>query len=109
MSEKCIVRNEWEDFFDDLSKKIKNLDEKVKIEIIAPSVFEREEGKGLHIIGLSYDPKANVFSILCEDIEHLINNPQEVCIEEYDGAITQVRINDNSGMEHIIKFSIPIK
>ena len=109
MAEKCIVQQEWEGFFDELWKKIKNLDEKVEIEIVAPSVFEGEEGKCLKIIGLSYDPKDNVVSVACENIAHLIHNPQEISVYEEDGAIKQIRINDSSGAEHIIKFLVPIK
>ncbi len=109
MAERCLIKSDWEDYFNDLSKKLKNIDEKVEIEIVAPSVFEGEEGKGLKLLGLSYDPKDNIFSVFCENIDHIIHNPQEICLEEEDGAIKQVRINDDSGAEHLIKFSTPLK
>ena len=39
MAEKCIVPQDWKEYFDELYKKVKDLDEKVEIDIEAPSVF----------------------------------------------------------------------
>ncbi len=109
MAEKCIVPQDWEGYFDELYKKIKNMDEKVEIDIEAPSVFEKEEAKGLTLLGLSFDPKDKVLSVLCENLDHLIQKPQEICVEEQNGAITQIRVTDGTGAEHFIKFSTPVK
>ncbi len=109
MPEKCIVPNDWKEYFDDLYKKIKDMDEKIEIDVEAPSVFEEEEAKGLPLLGLSYDPKDKVFSVMSEDLEHLIHKPQEICVEEEDGAIVQIRIVDGTGTEHFVKFSKPVK
>ncbi len=108
MAEKCIIPNDWEKFLDDLSKKIKAMDEAVEIDIVAPSVFEGEEAKGLQLVGISYDPKDKVVSVFCEVLDHLINKPQEICVEDENGAIKEIRITDGSGLEHFIKFSKPV-
>ncbi len=109
MAEKCIIPQEWEKYFNEFYKKIKNMDEKVEIEIEAPSVFDEEEAKDLPLLGLSYDPKDKVFSVMCENLEHLIYKPQEICVEETDGAVSQVRVVDGTGAEHFIRFSTPVK
>ncbi len=108
MAEKCIVPNEWEEYLDNLSKKIKAMDEAVEIDIVAPSVLEEKEAKRLKLSGISFDPKDRVLSIFCEVLDHLINKPQEVCVEEENGAVSSLRVTDGSGLEHIIKFSRPI-
>ncbi|NPA94946.1 MAG: hypothetical protein GXO58_05920 [Thermodesulfobacteria bacterium] len=109
MPEKCIVPQDWKDYFDELYKKLKGKEDKVEIEIEAPSVFEGEEAKGLSLIGLSYDPKDKVFSVMCENLEHMIHKPQEICVEEEDGGVKQIRAVDGTGVEHFIKFAIPLK
>jgi len=108
MAEKCIVPQDWEEYFDELYKKIKDMNEKVEIDIEAPSVFEEEEAKGIPLLGLSYDPKDKVFSVMSENIEHLVHKPQEICVEEENGGIIQIRLVDGTGTEHFIKFSTPV-
>ena len=107
MAEKCIVPAEWEEFFDNFSKKLKGVAEKTTIELVAPSVSEAEEGKNLTLAGISYDPKDKVLSVFCEDFDHLINKPQEICVEE-DGGIKTIRVTDGTGLEHFIKLALPI-
>ncbi len=108
MSEKCIVQKDWEKYLNELSKKIKNMDEAVEIDIIAPGVFEGEEAEGLQLVGISYDHKDNIVSVFCEVLDHIISKPQEIAVEDENGAITSIRITDGSGVEHLIKFSKPI-
>ena len=109
MAEKCIVPQDWEEYFDEFYKKIKGMDEKIEIDIEAPSVFEAEEAKGIPLLGISYDPKDKVLSVLSQDLEHLIHKPQEICVEEENGGITQIRVTDGTGAEHFIKLSTPVK
>ncbi len=108
MAEKCIIPAEWEEYFDNLSKKLKQEEEKTIIDLVAPSVAEMEEGKALTLAGISYDPKDKVLSIFCEDLDHLINKPQEICIEEEDGKLKTIRVTDGTGLEHFIKLAKPL-
>jgi hypothetical protein len=108
MAEKCIVPAEWESYFDNFSKKLKGIDEKITIDLVAPSVSEGEEGKNLTLAGISYDPKDKVLSVFCGDLDHLINKPQEICVEEEGGGVKTIRVTDGTGLEHFIKLSTPL-
>ncbi len=108
MAEKCIIPAEWEEYFDNFSKKLKKMEEKTVIDLVAPSVSEFEEGKSLTLAGISYDPKDKVLSVFCEDLDHLINKPQEVCVEEENGGVKAIRVTDGTGLEHFIKLSNPV-
>ena len=108
MAEKCIVPADWENFFDNLAKKIKQTEEKTVIDLVAPSVEEREEARDIVLAGISYDPKDKVLSVFCEDLDHLINNPQEICVEEENGGVKSIRVKDGTGLEHYIKLSKPL-
>ncbi len=108
MAEKCIVPAEWEEYFDNFSKKLKGLPEKTTIELVAPSVSDLEEGKNLTLAGISYDPKDMVLAVSCEDLDHLINKPQEICVEEENGGVKTIRATDGTGLEHFIKLSKPL-
>ncbi len=108
MAEKCIVPAEWKEYFDNFSKKIKGASEKVEIELVAPSVEDLKEGKNLPLIGISYDPKDKVLSVFCGDLDHIIEKPQEICVEEEDGGVKTIRTTDGTGMEHFIKLAKPL-
>ncbi len=109
MAEKCIVPEDWEKFFDQLYKKTKNMDEKVEIEIEAPSVFEMAEASSLPLLGISYDPKDRILSVMSESLEHLVHKPREICVEEDQGGISEIRLVDGIGTEHFIRFSTPVR
>lgn len=108
MAEKCIITSDWEEYLNNFSKKLKKLDESIEIELIAPSVEEIEEAKAIKLIGISYDPKDKVLSVLCEDLDHLIHRPQEICVEEENAKIKTIKAIDENGLEHLIKFSKPL-
>ena len=108
MAEKCVLPQDWEEYFDNFSKRIKTLDEKVEIDLVAPSVEKDEEAKGLNLAGISFDPKDKVLSVFCEDLDHLIEKPQEICVEEEGGWVKTIRVTDGTGLEHFIRLAKPL-
>ena len=108
MAEKCVIPADWEQYFDNIAKKIKAMDEKIEIELVAPSVEEFKETQNLALAGISYDPKDKVLSVFCENIDHLINKPQEICVEEENGGVKTIRVTDGTGLQHFIKLSTPV-
>ncbi len=108
MAEKCIIPTDWEEYFDNFSKKSKALDEKIKIDLVAPSVEELEQTKNLTLAGISYDPRDKVLSVFSEDLDHLINKPQDICVEEENGRVKIIRVTDGAGLEHVIKLATPV-
>ena len=108
MAEKCIVPADWEKYFDNFSKKSKTMDEKIEIDLVAPSVAELREAEKLTLAGISYDPRDKVLSIFCENLDHLIKQPREICVEEENAGVKSIRATDGTGLQHLIKLTTPV-
>ncbi len=112
MALKRIDRSEWQDFFDKVSKSMK--DQQAEIEVAAFSVFDQIEAEWLTIIGISYDPKDDIISVYLENekgdnLDHLIHRPEKVEVYYKDDAITEFSILSNDGSDTIIRLKSPLK
>ena len=107
MKKKELAADDYESFFDTLSKGMK--DEQVEIEILAVGLFDKEETRWITIYGISYDPAEKTASIICDQIEHLIKNPQGVNVFEDDSGVESIEIIGGGGYKHLLRFKKPIK
>ena len=107
MSE-CIAKSQWKDYLDDVSKAVKNVSAEVEVEAL--SIFDQIEVEWLPLLGVSYDPKDDVVSILFEKLDHLIEKPQEIVVEKGDEGIRQIEITSGEdAAKTVLKFRTPVK
>lgn len=76
--------------------------------MVATSVVEIRQAKNLNLAGISYDPKDKMLGVFFEDLEPLINKPQEICVKEENGGVNTIRVTDGTGLEHFIKLVTPV-
>ncbi len=106
MSE-CITKSEWEKFFNELSRSIKNT--VCEVEVEALGIFDKIEVKWLPLLGLSYDPKDNVISVLFDKLDHMIEKPQEVVVEKGADGIKRIEIvSGEDAARNVLKFKEPV-
>jgi hypothetical protein len=107
MAEKKLEKAKWEEYFNNLSKRLK--EEKAEVEVEAFGVFDHIEAEWLPIVGISYDPKDDIFSIYMENekgdnLDHIIHTPEEVDLEFQDDKLKAVEIMGGDGGKTVIKF-----
>ena len=112
MAAKTLEKSKWEEYFNELSKKLKS--EKAEVEVEAFGVFDHVEAEWLPIVGISYDPKDDIFSVYMENekgdnLDHIIHTPESVELD-YDGDMLKaVEIMGGDGGKTVIKFKVPLK
>ncbi|HHD63916.1 MAG TPA: hypothetical protein ENK96_06055 [Desulfobulbaceae bacterium] len=110
MSWKKLEESEYEDYFDALSKRLKDEKaEKAEIEVLAVGTMEEKQTGWISFYGISYDPPEKIVSIICEYIDHRIKQPQKISVHETGAGVDTVEIVGGDGYEHVLKFKEPIR
>jgi hypothetical protein len=56
------------------------------------------------VIGLTYDPKDNLFEVALEGLDHLVYRPQEIAVgEREDGFPEFIEVTRDDGTREIIR------
>ncbi len=104
----CISKNQWENYLNQLSKVFK--DTPVEVEVAASGIFDKPEVEWLPILGISYDPKDNIVSILFENLDHIIEKPYEIKVEKDDSGIKEIDIvSEEDGTKTVLRFKTPVR
>ncbi|HVR03298.1 MAG TPA: DUF5335 family protein [Polyangia bacterium] len=100
-----LSRGDWEDYFDDFTRKFLKEDTPgaASIEVISPTLGDQFEVSAVRLLGLTYDPKSQALEVALEGVDHLIFNPAEIWILEGDpGFISTLEVVHSDGVKEII-------
>ena len=107
MSE-CIARSQWKDYFDDFSKAVKSVP--VEVEVEGLGIFDKMEVEWLPLLGITYDSKGDVLSVLFEKLDHMVEKPGEIAVDKGDQGVTRIEItSEEDGAKTVLKFKAPVK
>ncbi len=80
---KQLRRAQWKEYFDNFTKAfLKDLNpEDAVVEIVDPKLGDQFESDYARVIGITYDPKDNVFEVALEGVDHLVegDHPAAEC------------------------------
>ncbi len=105
MTTRKLEKSEWSAFFNDVSKGLK--DAQAEIEIASLKLGDQIEATWLPLYGVVYDPKDDIFEIALKGLDHLIQKPREVYLEEEAGRLVNVEIVDGDNNHQIVRFREP--
>jgi len=102
---KQIPRAEWKDYFDRFTRERLGDDSPsaVTVEVISPTLGDQFEVSAVRLLGLTYDPKSQIFEVLVEDVDHLTFDPSEIWVlEGAAGFISTIEVVKADGGKEII-------
>lgn len=100
-----LDKAKWETYFDNLAKHLgANL---VEIEVASMEFGDQIESEWVPLIGIAYDAKDDVIEVAVEGLDHLIQQPREVVIEDNVDGVQWLEITDKNDVRQIIKFRKP--
>ncbi len=106
MATKKLDRSLWRAYFDRVSQGLGvNLTE---IEIAGLKLGNQIEAEWVPLTGLSYDPKDDLFAVVCDGLDHLIAKPQEVYVDDGVEGLHSVEVIDADGNHQIIQLKHPL-
>ena len=101
MTIRKLEKREWHPFLDALSKL---LDAKVaEVEVAGLHLGDQTQAEWLSLLGITYDPHDNVLEIALEGLDHLINKPREIYLDNGGAELAGLEIVDADGVRHVLK------
>ncbi len=107
MATRQIEKNNWQPYFDRVSRELTTTT--VDIEVIGDDMGAQSETHHTSLLGLSYDPKDDAFSIVSEAIEHRVSEPRQIFIDEDADELHSIEVIDGDGHRHIAKLRQALK
>lgn len=101
-----LPREAWQTYCDRISKGLAN--ERAELEVISLELGDQIPDEWVALQGLVYDPKSDVFEIVLEGLDHLINHPREVYVDEGPTGLEMMEILGGDGTKQILKLKRPL-
>ena len=103
---RTIDKTGWQPFFDELTKAVEG--SKVQIEVAGLDFGDQIQVDWVPLLGISYDDKDDVLTVSVENLEHMIHNPANICVEGEGSAVNQVAVLDDDGHTETIRLKRPL-
>lgn len=102
-----VPREELQSYFDTFTKHFLRNDSTtaVDVEVLSPTLGDQFEAENAHLVGVSYDPKANSVELAFESGDHRVLSPTEVWVEEEttDGFVRAIEIVHTDGAKDVVR------
>jgi hypothetical protein len=106
MAVEKLDRAKWRGFFDHMSKAI--VGKRAEIEVASLALGDQIEVEWLPVLGVTYDHKDNIIVIALEGLDHPIDNPSEVYVDQGPGGLANLEIIDAKDTRQIVKLRDPL-
>jgi hypothetical protein len=106
MTSRKLDKKEWRSFLDGMSKVLEG--EQAEIEVVSLALGDQIEAEWLPFLGITYDPKDDVVEIALEGVDHLIEHPREIYVDDNVNGIVSLEVVDAEGARQIVKLREPL-
>ena len=102
-----LERNEWRPYFEALSKL---LGAKVaEVDVASLNFGAQTETTWVPLLGISYDPHDDVVDVALDGVDHLIERPRSIFVDNGGAEFLSLEIDDAQGVKHIVKLKEPLE
>ena len=106
MAARSLPKTEWRAYCDRISRGL--LGKQAEIEITGLTCGNRMATKWLPLHGITYDPRADLLEITLDCLDHLIDGPREIAVDDGPEGLTVIQIVDNDKRRQIVKLRQPL-
>jgi uncharacterized protein YuzE len=106
MGMRRLTRGEWQGFCDRLSRGLR--DENAELEVVSLALGDHIEAEWLPLFGVVYDPRADSLEIALQNIDHTIEQPRDISIEETPRGVVAIEITTADERHEILKLRRPL-
>lgn len=101
-----IDKQNWHDYFDRMSKVL--VGKNAELEVDALEIGSQIQAEWVPLIGIVYDPRADILAVMVEGFDHMIRRPQTVFADMTGSALTSIEAIDADQAHHIVKLRDPL-
>jgi hypothetical protein len=106
MAYRVVERGDWAALTKGLSQTLEG--ERVEIEIAALGVGDQRETEWVPLLGLAYDRKDDIFEVDVEGLDHLIQHPDSLVVQQEGARVRSLVVGTTTGERHVLRFREPI-
>ena len=106
MAERILPKPDWLFYCDRISKGLTG--KRANIEVTGLRIGDQIQGESLPLFGITYDPKDDLVEIAMEGLDHLIDKPRAISVDEGPEGFTGMEIVDSDGQRQIVKLIDPL-
>jgi hypothetical protein len=106
MTIRKLEKSEWRAFFDGISKLLEG--KQAEIEVASLALGDQIEAEWLPLLGLTYDPKDDLFEVALDGVDHMIPKPREIYVDDDVGGLMSIEIVGADDSRQIIKLQDPL-
>ncbi len=106
MAMRELRRGEWRRYCDAVSRGV--VGRSAELDVVALDLGDRVEAKWLPLLGIVYDPRADVIEIALEGVGHSIRQPREVHVEETERGLVALDIVAADETTQIVRLREPL-
>lgn len=106
MENLVINRSEYKNYFDYISKFIK--DQQIELEVMGLDIGNQIESDWIPLEGITFHEKEDSLVIYTALLDHTIKSPIEIIVAEQGTAVKVLFIKDKEGHSHILQFRPPV-
>jgi hypothetical protein len=106
MSTRELPRREWRGYCDQVSKALAGA--RAELEVVSLDLGDRIEARWLPLLGVVFEPKADVLEVALEGLSHSIREPRELYIEETARGLVAIEVIAADETRQIVKLREPL-
>jgi len=103
---RLLKRIEWKPFCDRISKALRG--SSVELEVVSLSIGDRFVSRWVPLIGLAYDSRADVLQIALQNVDHAIESPQALWIDETPRGLVAIEIAAGESRNEVLRLREPL-
>jgi hypothetical protein len=79
------------------------------VDIASLKLGDRTEAEWVPLLGISYDPHDDVVDVALDGIDHLIEKPRAIYVDNGGAEMVGLEIDDAEGVKHTVKLKDPLE
>src|SRR4051812_44895171 len=95
-----IEKPEWQAYFDSVSETLAGTP--AELEVASLGLANQLEAEWVELEGIAYDPSDDHIEFVLQDLDHLIEQPREIWVDETPSSLLGIEVVDAGGLRHIL-------
>ena len=101
-----IPQAEWQAYFDSMSNTMAGT--QAELEVASLGLGDQLEAEWVEFEGITYDPKDDLIEFVLGDLDHMIDKPREIWVDETALSLLGLEVVDAEGLRHILLLRTPL-
>jgi hypothetical protein len=101
MTIRKLEKTEWKPVLDLISRVLEA--EEAEIEVASLDLGDQVQAEWLPLLGITYDPQDDLVEVALDGLDHMIQHPREIYLDNGGRAVTSIEIVDSEGVKQIVR------